>query len=347
MAYWGIALANGPHINFPLVPPPNGRGGVEEPATGESRTSGNCTQVEKDLIEALSSRYANPQPEDRTPLDQRVRRRDAQGLAETPHRPRRRRVLRRGADGPGPVEPVDARTAGQTPGTEEVLATLDEVLKLNVNHPMANHLYIHAMEASQHPGQAVARRRPLARRCSRAWRTTCTCRRTSTSASANWQQAIDWNAKAIEASRAFRKVAGPAEGLLIFYDAHNYHMLACGALMTGQRELAVEQIDAMVAGMPDDFVEAFSPAVEGFGAMPYEVRVRFGMWDEMLAMPQPTKPYMPFTNAFHHAARAIAFGAKGDTASARAEQKLWLEGLEQIPPRARLHNNKISDVATP
>jgi hypothetical protein len=23
MAYWGVALANGPHINFPMVPPPN------------------------------------------------------------------------------------------------------------------------------------------------------------------------------------------------------------------------------------------------------------------------------------------------------------------------------------
>jgi tetratricopeptide (TPR) repeat protein len=162
----------------------------------------------------------------------------------------------------------------------------------------------------------------------------------------NWQEAIDWNAKAIDASQNFRKIAGPAKGLLIFYDAHNYHMLAWGALMTGQRALAVKQIDAMVAGMPDDFIEAFSPAVEGFGAMPYEVRVRFGMWDEVLAMAQPTKPYTPFTNAFHHAARAIAFGAKGDTASARAEQKLWVEGLAKVPAEATFHNNKTSEIAT-
>src|SRR6266566_4428687 len=42
------------------------------------------------------------------------------------------------------------------PGTEEVLATLDAVLKLNVNHPFANHLYIHAVEASPHPERADA-----------------------------------------------------------------------------------------------------------------------------------------------------------------------------------------------
>jgi tetratricopeptide (TPR) repeat protein len=160
-----------------------------------------------------------------------------------------------------------------------------------------------------------------------------------------WQKAIDYNAKAIEASQSFRKVAGPAKGLLIFYDAHNYHMLAWGALMTGQRNLAIKQIDAMVAGMPDDFIQEFSPAVEGYGAMPYEVRVRFGMWDEVLAMPQPTKPYTPFTNAFHHAARAIAYSARNDTASARVEQKLWLEGLKKVPAEGTFHNNKMSDVA--
>ena len=40
------------------------------------------------------------------------------------------------------------------PGTEEILATLDAVLKLNPKHPFANHLYIHATEASPHPERA-------------------------------------------------------------------------------------------------------------------------------------------------------------------------------------------------
>src|ERR1700731_2084800 len=29
MAHWGIALANGPHINFPMVPPPAAEAGLE------------------------------------------------------------------------------------------------------------------------------------------------------------------------------------------------------------------------------------------------------------------------------------------------------------------------------
>src|SRR5215208_3247872 len=67
MAYWGIAYANGPHVNFPLVPPPMAAAAWKNLELAK-RHAGNGTPVEKELIEALSTRYANPQPEDRAPL---------------------------------------------------------------------------------------------------------------------------------------------------------------------------------------------------------------------------------------------------------------------------------------
>jgi tetratricopeptide (TPR) repeat protein len=343
MAHWGIAMANGPHINFPLVPPPQAEAAWKHLQLARQHAD-KATPVEKDLIEALGTRFVEKQPEDRAPLDKAYA--DAMRKVWAKH-PTDPDVGVFFAESMMNLAPWNQWTkAGQpTPGTDEILATLDAVLKLELNHPLANHLYIHAVEASTTPEKAI----PHADRL-----------RTLQPGLAHnvhmpthidirvgrWQDAIDWNAKAIEASQNFRKVAGPAKGLLIFYDAHNYHMLTWGALMTGQRELAVKQIDAMVAGMPHDFIEAFSPAVEGYGAMPYEVRVRFGLWDEILAMPQPTKSYMPFTNAFHHAARAIAFAAKNQPEKAREEQKLWLEGLKKVPAESTFHNNKISDVAT-
>src|SRR5258705_12729307 len=109
--------------------------------------------------------------------------------------------------------------------------------------------------------------------------------------------------------------------------------------MPGRRDVAVTQIKAMVASLPDDFVKGFSPMIEGFGAMPDEVMVRFGMWDEILAAPQPDKDYMPFTNAFHHGARAIAYAARDKTADARAEQAMWLGGINKIPEGEGFHNN--------
>jgi tetratricopeptide (TPR) repeat protein len=343
MAYWGIAMANGPHVNFPLVPPPMAEAAWKNLQLAKEN-SANCTPVEKDLIEALSTRYANPQPEDRSPLDKAYA--DAMRKCWQAH-PDDADVGAWFAESMMDLAPWNQWThdGSPNPGTEEIVATLEAVMKLNINHPFANHLYIHAVEASQHPEKAVAAADRL---------------RTLQPGLAHnvhmpthidirvgqWQQAIDWNAKAIDASLAYAKQAGPPQGLLIFYNAHNYHMLAYGALMTGQRELAVTQIKAMVASLPDEFVKQFSPMVEGFGAMPDEVMVRFGMWDEILAAPQPDKDYMPYTNAFHHAARAIALAAKDKPADARAEQAMWVEGLKKVPQEAVFHNNPMAAIET-
>jgi hypothetical protein len=68
MAYWGIAMANGPHINSPSVDKPHAKAAWE--AIKQARDhQDRATPVEKALIEALAARYADPQPEDRHPLD--------------------------------------------------------------------------------------------------------------------------------------------------------------------------------------------------------------------------------------------------------------------------------------
>ena len=50
-----------------------------------------------------------------------------------------------------------------------------------------------------------------------------------------WQKAIDTNEKAVAADRRYRKIVGPPRGFLNVYVAHNRHMLAYAAMMTGQR----------------------------------------------------------------------------------------------------------------
>src|SRR5438309_10504959 len=60
MAHWGIALASGPHINFPLVPPPAAALAWKE-LTLARQHAAHAAPVERDLIRALSARYANPQ----------------------------------------------------------------------------------------------------------------------------------------------------------------------------------------------------------------------------------------------------------------------------------------------
>ena len=341
MAHWGIALACGPHINLPLVPPPAAELAWKELALAQQNAE-HASPVERDLIEALSHRYANPQPEDRAPLDLAYA--DAMRKVWQNH-PNDPDVGAFFAEAMMDLRPWDQWTPeGQpNPGTEEILATLDMVLKLNPKHPFANHLYIHATEASPHPEHAkVAADRlrtlqpGLAHNVHMPSHIDIRCGR--------WQQAVDTNLKAVEADRRYRKVAGPPVGFISIYVAHNRHMLAYAAMMTGQRELALKHIRAMVAQLPADFLKENALQAEGFVAMPIEVMVRFGMWDKILAEPDNYVDYMTGTRAFHHAARAIAYAAKGDPENARKEQAIFLEKAKLVPKEETFGNNTEEDL---
>ena len=69
MPLWGLALANGPHINNMAVPPEREKAAFDALVKARSLMAG-ATPVEKTLIEALTARYADPQPKDRAPLNQ-------------------------------------------------------------------------------------------------------------------------------------------------------------------------------------------------------------------------------------------------------------------------------------
>jgi tetratricopeptide (TPR) repeat protein len=336
MAHWGIALANGPHINFPMVPPPAAEAAWKELQLAQQNAE-KASPVEKALIEALSHRYANPQPADRKPLDEAYAAAMREVWKQYPNDPDAGALF---AEAMMDLRPWDqwTRDGQPNPGTDEILATLDAVLALNQNHPFANHLYIHAVEASRNPERADAAADRL-RNLQPGLAHNVHMPSHIDIRRGRWQQAIDTNVKAVEADRRYRKIVGPPTGLLPVYAAHNHHMLAFGALMTGQREVAIKHARAMVAEMPAKFVKESAAFADGFFAVPLEVLVRFGRWDEILAEPDKYPANMPFVRAFHHAARATAYAAKGDTVKARKEQTLFVEGAKLVPPETQLGNN--------
>jgi tetratricopeptide (TPR) repeat protein len=341
MAYWGVALANGPHINFPMVPPPNAEAAWRAMQQAQ-KYAPNATPLERDLIAALATRYAHPQPEDRSPLDRAYA--DAMRKVWQAH-PDAADAGVLFAEALMDLRPWDQWTPeGQPqPGTDEVLATLDAVLKLEINHPFANHLYIHAVEASPHPERALAaadRLRDLQPGIAHnVHMPSHVYIRTG-----RWFDAVTSNLKAVEASRKIRARRGPPEGFIVFYNAHDRHMLAYAAMMTGQSALALEHINAMVAEMPAEVVKEYAMFADGFVAMPFEVLLRFGRWDDVLAAPEPAE-YLPFARAFRHVARGVAFAAKGDVKAAQAEQELFIAGARLIPPEDTIGNNSAQAVA--
>ncbi len=336
MAHWAIALASGPHINFPMVPPPAAELAWKELELARQHAAG-ASKLEQQLITALGARYANPQPEDRSPLDKAYA--DAMRKVWQDH-PDNADVGTFFAGAMMNLRPWDQWTpeGEEQPGTAEILATLDAVIKLNPMHPLANHLCIHAMEASRTPERADAaadRLRNLQPGVAHNVHmpSHIDVRR------GRWQAAIEANLKAVEADRAYRKIAGPSNGFLNVYTAHNRHMLAYAAMMTGQRKLAMQHIRAMVKELPEQFLKDFAAGAEGFAVMPMEVMVRFGMWDEILAEPDNYADYMPFCRALHFATRAIAHAAKGDPAAARKDQAIFLERCKAVKEDAVFGNN--------
>ena len=347
MAHWGVALACGPHINSMAVPPPAAELAWKELELAE-KNAGNASPVERALIDALARRYANPQPEDRSGLDRAYA--DAMRGVWKKY-PKDADVGALFAEAMMNLRPWDQWTPeGEAqPGTDEILATLEAVLKLNPKHPFANHLYIHAVEASPHPERAIAAADRL-RNLQPGLAHNTHMPSHIDIRTGRWLEAVETNLKAVAADQRYRKIFGQAKGFLNVYVAHNRHMLAYSAMMSGQRELAMKHIRAMVAELPADFLKQNALQGEGFVAMPLEVMVRFGLWDEILAEPDHYADYMPFTRAFHHAARAIAYAAKGDTANARKAQSVFLERAKLVPKEDSLGNNScemILGVVTP
>ena len=347
MAHWGIALACGPHINSIAVPPPAAELAWKQLELAK-KNAAHASPVERALIDALGKRYANPQPEDRSGLDRAY----ADAMREVWKMfPNDADVGALFAEAMMDLRPWDQWTPeGQPePGTDEILATLDAVLKLNPKHPSANHLYIHAVEASPHPKRANAAADRL-RNLQPGLGHMVHMPSHINIRTGRWLQAVDTNLNAVAADQRYRKTFGPPKGFLNVYVAHNRHMLAYAAMMTGQRDLAMKHIRAMVAELPADFLKENALQAEGFVAMPLEVMVRFGLWDEILAEPEHYTESMWFTRAFHRAARAIAFAAKGDTASARKAQGVFLERAKLVPKEESLGNNSceaILDVMIP
>jgi tetratricopeptide (TPR) repeat protein len=341
MTHWAVALACGPHINFPAVPPDRAEQAWQA-LTLAQRHAATASPVEQALIAALGHRYAMPQPEDRSPLD--VAYADAMREVWRSY-PQDADVGVFFAEALMNLRPWDQWTpAGEAqPGTEEVIATLDAVLALNERHPFANHLYIHAVEASPQPERAIAAANRL-RDLQPGLAHNVHMPSHIDIRVGDWHQAVTSNLRAIAADQAIRKVLGPPRDLVVIYAAHNRHMLAYAAMMTGQSALALEHIRTMVDEIPEDFLREWALYVEAFAAMPYEVLIRFGRWDEILAQPDHYPEHMPFTKSFRHAARAIALAALGDTKAARAEQARYLELLPAVPAETMLGNNSAEAV---
>uniref|UniRef100_A0A7C2PC55 Uncharacterized protein n=1 Tax=Schlesneria paludicola TaxID=360056 RepID=A0A7C2PC55_9PLAN len=339
MPHWAIALANGPNINYPLVDEAHGKAAWEA-LTKARELAPQGTPQEQELIAALSTRYAMPQPEDRKPLDEAY----AEAMRSLWVKyPADADIGALYAEALMDLRPWDQWTKAGEPqaGTVDVLATLEAVLARSPHHPLALHLYIHAVEASPHPefaASAADRLRDLQPGLGHMVHMPSHI----DVRLGRWQQAIIANEKAVKADAAYR-LKQPDQGFYRGYMAHNHHMLAFAAMMQGQENLATNAIRSMMAEIPEDWLKANAAMVDGQFAMPYELHLRFGRWDAMLAEPKPAEN-LPIARAVRLYARGVAYAAKKQIPEAKAEQAKFLAAKALLPEGAMFVLNPASDV---
>jgi len=340
IAYWGIAEAVGPNYNDPASEDRFKQAHVAIQKAVD--LSGTASANEKAYIAAMAKRF---------PADPKA---DLRKAAEE-YCAAMREVVRNYPDD------LDAATlfaeAGMnlhpwglwhpdgTPeaGTEEIVATLESVIRREPNHLGAVHYYIHAVEASNSPERALAGANRLAAMAPAAGHIVHMPAHVYIR-TGDYAAAVKTNQDAAEADRAYMKSSGVDGIYSMMYYSHNLHFIAMCSAMTGDYNESRK-----AAGMLAEHVGPavkMMPPLEGFMSIPMAVDVRFHKWDEILAMKAPD-PSMHATTGFWHFARGMALAGKGKPSEAEAEYKIVAEAERATPPDAIFQmpiNNKTKDI---
>jgi tetratricopeptide (TPR) repeat protein len=341
MAHWGMALASGMNYNDPRFTPEKAKV-ASEALTKARAKAAEETAANKALIDALAARYPDPAPTERIDAEKAYSR--AMKAAWEKYS-KDADVGALYAESLMNLRPWDLWTSDgkPQPETPEILRTLEAVLQLAPAHPLANHLYIHVVEASPEPGKADAAADSLRGKHPALGHllhmpSHIDIRR------GRWQQAVEANRLAIQADGAYQK-AVPEQGFYRMYMAHNHHMLTFAAMMQGESALALKTIREMIAAAPKEWaaVKENAAILDGFVAMPLEVLKRFGRWDDILKEPEPPEVF-PIARALWQYNRGVALAAKGKTKEAREAQTSFRAAGAKVPEDARFGNNKASDL---
>jgi tetratricopeptide (TPR) repeat protein len=326
MAWWGVALVNGPHINNPAVDEAHAKVAWEALAEAKKRREG-ASDVEKALIDALGARYAWPQPADRAPLDAAY----AAAMADVFKRfPQDADVAALYAEALMDTRPWDQWTKdGQPqPGTQQVIDALETARRLNPDHPGALHLTIHALEASPQPERAREAADRLRTLVPDAGHMVHMPGHIDVRLG-RWAEAAEANERAIAADTRYNE-RRLEPGFWGFYMAHNRHFLAYAAMMEGRHGVALTRTKEVVELFPPDVVKAQAPFLDAFMTVHLEALKRFGKWQAILDS-KPAVPGLPVSGAYHHFARGVAFAALDRVAEAETEAAAFKAALPAVP----------------
>jgi tetratricopeptide (TPR) repeat protein len=140
----------------------------------------------------------------------------------------------------------------------------------------------------------------------------------------DYRRVVASNMDAITADERFLAERG-AMNFYTLYRSHDYHFAIYGAMFSGQSQVALETAARLEASIPEELLRVESPPMadwlEGFLAMRVHALIRFGRWEDVLALPLPA-----------------------DIPEAEAERELFRAAYARVPDSRTLFNNTCQDI---
>ncbi|WP_404356620.1 tetratricopeptide repeat protein [Methylotuvimicrobium sp. KM1] len=337
MCYWGEALVLGPNINAPMDPSsaPQAYASVQKAMT----LADSVSDKEKALIHALTKRYVKEAPADRVFLDEAY----ATAMREVAQRfPDDPVILSLFAEALMDLHPWDFWTnQGEAkPWTAEIISTLEQALAIDAYNPLANHLYIHALEASPFPEKALpsAQRLPslvpssghLVHMPAHIYIRT-----------GRYRDAILANQQAVKSDHGYLSHNHTESIYTLAYVPHNYHFLWAAAIKTGRKALATQAAADTASKVKPELLR--TPGLDGtlqhFSLIPLYTLALFGEWETILKEPLPAADLL-YPKGIWHYTRGLALLRTNQAEPARQE----LAQLEKILNDPAIAELKVFDL---
>lgn len=314
MAYWGWAWVLGPNLNLPMVPEVAAQAWAATQKAMSLRT--RATPAERAYIEALATRYADPAPADRSPLDRAF----AEAMRDVAGRfPEDPDAATLHAEALMDISPWNYWRADGSGGdhAQVIVDTLETVLRRHPDHMGALHLHIHALEAVDGGRAEVSADRLLTLAPTaghlvhmpshiymRVGRYADAARTNELADAADNRYVAQCNAQGIYP---------------LFYHRHNQHFLTWAAMFQGRSQAALDAGRHIGHGLePEMLAGPLSETLQHLLIQPVYVLVRFGRWDEILREAPPHRDY-GFATAIWHYARGMAYANTKQLRGARRE----------------------------
>ena len=245
----------------------------------------------------------------------------------------------------------DTRTGDPAPGSRVVEAKriLDDALATpeGREHPGVLHLYLHTMEMSATPQDALPAADLLRGLVPDAGHLQHMASHIDVLCG-DYRNSVVSNLSAVRADRLFLEREGPLN-FYSLYRAHNLHFVVYSAMFEGNSAVALRAADDLARQLTPELLAIESPPMadwlEAFVPLRIHVLVRFGRFDDLTSEPVPDDVDLYCTTAATiHYGRGVAHAAKGQLPQAHAEREAFAAAYDRIPDTRYLFNNTARDI---